>query len=50
MHLDGKVENYLTLKAEGREIELGAFLAPEERVALKADIEAALAALRRPQA
>ena len=28
----GPVENYITLKGSGREIELGAFLSPEERV------------------
>lgn len=46
LHPEGKVENYLTLRGGGREIELGAFLAPAERVALKAEIEAALARLR----
>ena len=44
LHPEGaKVENYLTLKGEGREIELGSFLSPEERLKLKAEIEAALA-------
>ena len=43
---DGKVENYLTLKGGGREIELGAFLSPEERVLLHGEIEAALARAR----
>lgn len=44
LHAEGaKVENYLTLKGGGREIELGAFLSPDERLALKADIETALA-------
>jgi len=47
---DGKVEQYLTLRGGGREIELGAFLSPEERVALHADLTAALARLRRPVA
>ena len=28
---DGPVENYLTLRGGGREVELGAFLTPEER-------------------
>ena len=28
---DGPVENYLTLRGNGREVELGAFLTPEER-------------------
>ena len=39
---DGKVEDYLTLSGAGREIELGAFLAPEERVSLSEEIEQAL--------
>ena len=38
----GPVENYLTLIGSDREIELGAFLSPEERLALLADIEAAI--------
>ena len=42
LHADAKIEDYLTLKGAGREIELGAFLAPEERVALADEIEAAL--------
>lgn len=36
----GPVDNYLTLIGSDREIELGAFLSPEERVALKAELEA----------
>ena len=39
---DAPLENYLTLRGDGREIELGAFLSPEERVALKDDLERAL--------
>lgn len=39
---DTPIESYLTLKGMGREIELGAFLSPEERVALAAEIEAAV--------
>ncbi|MDE3080073.1 MAG: DUF2244 domain-containing protein [Paracoccaceae bacterium] len=41
----GPVEQYLTLKGSGREVELGAFLSPEERVALKDQIERAIARL-----
>jgi len=39
---EGRPENYLTLKGEGREIELGAFLSPEERVELAEELETAL--------
>lgn len=42
----GPVERYLTLKGGAREIELGAFLSPEEREALHRDLSAALAGLR----
>ena len=42
----GPVPNYLTLKGEGREVEIGAFLSEEERVALQTELERALAALR----
>lgn len=42
LHGDATIEEYLTLAGGGREIELGAFLAPEERVALAGEIEAAL--------
>jgi uncharacterized membrane protein len=34
-----KIENYLTLKESGREIELGSFLAPNERLEVKKKIE-----------
>ncbi|MEM9523777.1 MAG: DUF2244 domain-containing protein [Pseudomonadota bacterium] len=35
MHADdGPVENYLTLKSSDREVELGAFLSPDERLSL----------------
>lgn len=48
LHKDAKVEDYLTLTGGGREIELGAFLSPEERVGLADEIERALTrALRR---
>jgi uncharacterized membrane protein len=40
----GPVENYLTLKGSGREVELGAFLSPQEREGLHADLQRALAA------
>lgn len=43
----GPVPDYLTLTTGGRKVELGAFLAPEERVAVKADIESRLTTLRR---
>ena len=39
----GPVPNYLTLKAKGREVELGAFLSEDERIALYRDINARLA-------
>ena len=41
-----KVPQYLTLKGSGREVELGAFLTEDERLALKADLDRALSALR----
>jgi uncharacterized membrane protein len=41
----GPVPNYLTLKGEAREVELGAFLSEEERIALKHDLELRLAGL-----
>ena len=48
LHKGAKVEDYLTLSGGGRQIELGAFLSPEERVALADEIERALTlALRR---
>lgn len=43
---DKPVENYLTLKGGGREVELGAFLSPEERAALHARLQKALAGLK----
>ena len=39
---DGPVENYLTLRGNGREVEIGAFLTPEERADLYDDLGAAL--------
>ena len=45
-HPDGPVENYLTLTGGDREVEIGAFLSPDERARLKPEIEAALARFR----
>ncbi len=42
----GPVPNYLTLKGENREVELGAFLSEEERVALYQDLRSRIAGLR----
>ncbi|MEY4983103.1 MAG: hypothetical protein RIR62_1369 [Pseudomonadota bacterium] len=42
----GPVPNYLTLSGDGREVELGAFLSEDERLALKEDMEARLSDLR----
>jgi uncharacterized membrane protein len=42
----GPVPNYLTLKGEGREVELGAFLSEDERIALRAELQSRLSALR----
>lgn len=42
----GPVPQYLTLKGEGREVELGAFLTVEERRSLCAEITEVLRALR----
>ncbi len=44
----GPVDNYLTLKGNGREIELGAFLAPEERLDLRRDLEDMLRRAKQP--
>jgi uncharacterized membrane protein len=43
---DGRVEKYLTLQGNGREIELGAFLSPWERETLYDALRAAIARLR----
>lgn len=45
LHENAKLESYLTLKGNGREVELGSFLSPEERVALHAELKDALARL-----
>jgi uncharacterized membrane protein len=42
----GPVPNYLTLQGGPREVELGAFLSEEERIALRAEVQAALARMR----
>lgn len=42
----GPVPNYLTLKGEGREVELGAFLSEDERIALRDELRSRLDALR----
>ena len=45
---DGPVEDYLTLEGGPRPVEIGAFLTPEERRALRAVLRGALARLRDP--
>ncbi|MGG7565409.1 DUF2244 domain-containing protein [Rhodovulum sp. DZ06] len=42
LHPEQRPENYLTLRGNGRTIELGAFLSPEERLELHAELEDAL--------
>ncbi|PLL11604.1 DUF2244 domain-containing protein [Tabrizicola sp. TH137] len=42
----GPVPNYLTLKGNGREVELGAFLSEEERLALRDELQTRLSRLR----
>lgn len=44
----GPVPNYITLKGDGREVELGAFLSPEERAELHRRLAEALARLGPP--
>jgi len=45
IHQDGPIENYLTLKGGVREVEIGAFLTPEERSALWDELQQAFARL-----
>jgi uncharacterized membrane protein len=47
LHPKGKVENYLTLRGSDREVELGAFLSPEERLTLHDDLLERLAQVKR---
>lgn len=42
----GPVPQYITLSGDGREVEIGAFLSEEERMALAPDLRTRLAALR----
>ncbi|MFT4012795.1 MAG: DUF2244 domain-containing protein [Paracoccus sp. (in: a-proteobacteria)] len=46
LHRNGPAEDYLVLTDGRRKVELGAFLSPKERVALKEELEARLARLR----
>lgn len=43
----GPVENYLTLRGSDREVELGAFLSPDERLSLHQELQDRLNRLRR---
>lgn len=47
---DARLENYLTLKGGAREIELGAFLSPAERLSLRDDLDRALGRARAARA
>ena len=44
----GPVPNYLTMKGNGREVEIGAFLSEDERVALNTELARHLALATRP--
>ena len=46
LHAKGPVENYITLAGGPREVELGAFLSPDERAALKDDLDRALLSVK----
>ncbi|MCU0800986.1 MAG: DUF2244 domain-containing protein [Rhodobacteraceae bacterium] len=47
---EGPVPQYLTLRGNGREVELGAFLSEDERLALSEDLRQRLSDLRHHQA
>lgn len=46
LHQNARLENYLTLQGNGREIELGAFLSPWERETLYRDLRDVLGRMR----
>lgn len=46
LHPKGKVDNYITLRGSDREVELGAFLSPEERLSLHRELQTRLARAR----
>ncbi len=46
LHPKGKVKNYLTLRGSDREVELGAFLSPDERLALHDELQERLARMK----
>ena len=48
LYNNGPVESYLTLKGNGKEVELGSFLTPEERINLKQKIDDTLFKLSIP--
>ena len=48
LYSNGPVESYLTLKGNGKEVELGSFLTPEERISLKKLIDETLHKLSTP--
>ena len=48
LYNNGPVESYLTLKGNGKEVELGSFLTPEERINLKQKIDDTLIKLSSP--
>lgn len=48
LHENARIEKYITLKGNGREIELGAFLSPWEREKIYEDLNDALSRLNTP--